>query len=77
MARKTSRDEEVRETNRRMTPSERQAEDVPSPDRSTAETLHMPRPGTGALIKGEKRPRDKSETEHSAERAVKKDRRKT
>ena len=55
MARKRPAEEDVRETNRRMTPSERQAEDVPSPDRETAETLHMPRPGTGAWLKGRKR----------------------
>jgi hypothetical protein len=76
MARKTSHDDEVRETNRRMTPSERQAEDVPGPDRKQAENLHMPRPGTGALLSGEKRPRDRSETARAARRAAERARRK-
>lgn len=76
MARKKSKDD-VREANRRMTPSERQAEDVPRPNRENAETLHMPRPGTGVLLKGEKRTRQESETARSAERAAKRDGRKS
>ena len=70
MARKRSAAETVRETNRRMTPSERQAEDVPSPDRVTAETLHMPRPGIGAWLKGKKPAREESETARAAKRAA-------
>ena len=77
MARKKSQAEEIRETNRRMTPSERQSEEVPSPDRDDARTLHMPRPGTGSLLTGKEQARDKSETAQAAERAAKRSGRKT
>jgi hypothetical protein len=73
MPRKRSADEEARETNRRMTPSERQEGAGRRPERASAESLNMPLPATGRMLQDLGQRREKTESRRAAERATKSD----